>query len=115
MNESILALCRRIDRALLPPVLDPGAMPWFSLVYILFPWLPLLIPEFPRTDWVLTALAELTFLPLYFGFFWVRGWRRIAILLAIGALGAVLLPSNLFSNTFIIYACVMAAFLPLRT
>jgi two-component system sensor histidine kinase DesK len=106
-------LAHRIERRVLPPVLEPGAMPWLSLVYIVFPWLPLALPNMRYTDWTLTALSELTFLPLYFAFFWVRGWRRIAILLAIGALGAALLPANMFSNTFVIYACVLAAFLPL--
>ncbi len=103
-----------LDRRLLPPVLEPGAMPWMSLVYLTFPWFPLLIDEFTATDYALTALACVAFLPLYFGFYWVRGWRRWIALLAMAGMGGALLPANLFANCFTIYACVLAAFLPMR-
>lgn len=104
---------RRVEARVLPPVLEPGTMPWFSLMYLLFPWMPLFMPSgFPYTDYALTVVACLLFLPLYFGFYWVRGWRRIGILLAIGAVGTALAPANLFANAFVIYASVMATFLP---
>jgi two-component system sensor histidine kinase DesK len=111
--EALNALAQRIDRAVLPPVRDPGAMPWFSLVYIVFPLLPAFMSDVVVTDWWRTAFAELLFLPLYFGSFWARGWRRVALLLAIAAIAPALAPANVFSNCFTIYACVLAAFLPL--
>jgi two-component system sensor histidine kinase DesK len=103
-----------LDRTLLPSMLEPGTTPWMSLAYLLFPWVPLLLEDFPWTDYRLTALASAAFLPLYFGFYWVRGWRRWIALLAMAGLGGALLPANLFANCFTIYACVLSAFLPLR-
>src|SRR5688572_27550426 len=101
-------------RRLLPPVVEPGTMPFMSLFYLIFPLLPAVLTDFPRPDWVLTGLAIATFLPLYFGFYWMRGWRRVAVLFAIAAIGCALFPANTFSNTFVIYANVLAAFLSLR-
>jgi len=112
--ERLQALGQRIDRAVLPPVRDPGSMPWTSLVDMIFPFLPLFMDGIVHTDWWRTAAADLLFLPLYFGFFWARGWRRIAIVLAIATIAPALAPSNVFSNSYTIYACVLAAFLPLR-
>lgn len=106
------AVWNQVQQRLLPPVLEPGAMPWFSLAYLLFLAFPLAVPGFPAVDWRLTTLAVAVFLPLYFGFYWVRGWRRVGLLLAIAGLSLALLPANLFANTFMVYACVMAAFLP---
>ena len=114
LRTRVLRAGQWLDHRLLPPVLEPGAMPWMSLLYLVFPWLPLAIENFPWTDYGLTALATLTFLPAYFAFYWVRGWRRWIALLAMAGLGGALLPANLFANCFTIYACVLAAFLPLR-
>ena len=109
--EDLPAFARR----LLPPVVEPGTMPFMSLFYLFFPLMPLVVPEFPQPDWLLTFVAIATFLPLYFAFYWLRGWRRIGVLAAIAALGCALFPANTFSNTFVIYATVLAAFLPVRT
>ena len=114
LRERIQELAARIDRAVLPPVRDPGAMPWFSLIYMLFPFLPLSMDGVVHTDWLRTAAAVGLFIPLYFGFFWARGWRRFAIVIAIAAIAPALVPSNVFANSFTIYACVLAAFLELR-
>jgi len=101
-----------LQHRLLPPVLEPGAMPWFSLIYLCFLLFPVLLPRNLEVDWWLTAIAALAFLPMYFGFYWTRGWRRVGLLLAMGSLSVVLLPANVFANTFLIYANVLAAFLP---
>jgi len=50
---------------------------------------------------------------LHFLSFWLRGWRRVGIALAIAALAPALLPANPFANTFTIYGVVSAAELPL--
>lgn len=101
-----------LQHRLLPPVLEPGAMPWFSLIYLCFLLFPVLLPRNLEVDWWLTAIAALAFLPMYFGFYWTRGWRRVGLLLAMGLLSVVLLPANVFANTFLVYANVLAAFLP---
>ena len=111
---AIVDLAQRVDRRLLPPVLEPGAMPWYSLFYAVFPLMPAIIPGFPRPDWALTLLAMATFLPLYFGFYWLRGWRRVGVLLAMCALAVALVPTNMFANSFVIFASVLSAFLPVR-
>ncbi len=103
---------RRLERALLPPVIEPGAMPWMSLLYLTFPLMPALMRDFPQPNWSLTFFAIAAFLPLYFLFYWVRGWHRIFLLIAMAGLGAALFPANFFANTFLIYSNVLAAFLP---
>jgi two-component system sensor histidine kinase DesK len=114
-RAALAARFERISRRLLPPVLEPGAMPWYSLFYLVFPFMPAVLPNFPQPDWPLTLLAVAVFLPLYFGFYWLRGWRRTGVLFAMGALAVALLPTNLFANSFLIFANVLAAFLPLRS
>jgi two-component system sensor histidine kinase DesK len=101
----------QLDARVLPPVLEPGAMPWYSLFYLSFPLLPALIPGFPQPNWWLTFLAIGAFLPIYFGFYWTRGWRRIGLLLAMSALTVALFPANWFATTFAIFAAVLSAFL----
>jgi two-component system sensor histidine kinase DesK len=102
-----------LRKRLLPPVTPPGAMPFFSLSYLLMLLFPALMPRFPAVDWGLTLLSVVAFLPLYFGFFWLRGWRRIAMLAGIAATGLALMPANFFANTYIIYASILAAHLSL--
>ncbi len=96
---------------LLPPVIPPGAMPFFSLSYLLVLFFPLVMPRFPPVDWTTTLLSVLMFLPMYFGFYWLRGWRRFATLVGIVALALAILPANLFANTYVIYACILSAHL----
>jgi two-component system sensor histidine kinase DesK len=99
---------------LLPPVMPPGAMPFFSLSYLLMLLFPAIIPNFPYTNWPLTAISAIVFLPLYFLFFWTRGWRRGAVLAAMVLLGIALMPANRFANTYIIYATILGAHLSVR-
>lgn len=100
-----------IRARLLPPVLPPGAMPIYSLSYLVMLLFPAIMPKFPTVNWGLTAVSVLIFLPMYFGFYWVRGWRRIAILTGMIALSLAVLPANLFASTFVVYASVLAAHL----
>ncbi|HWT15653.1 MAG TPA: sensor histidine kinase [Patescibacteria group bacterium] len=100
-----------IRHRLLPPVLPPGAMPVYSLSYLLMLLFPAIMPKFPVVDWWLTLASVLCFLPVYFGFYWLRGGRRLAALMVMIALSVALLPSNLFANTYVVYAVVLAAHL----
>ena len=99
---------------LLPPVVPPGAMPFFSLSYLLMLLFPAFMPKFPAVNWWATLASVLVFLPMYFGFFWMRGWRRIGVLAGIIALAVAILPANFFANTYIVYACILAAHLALN-
>jgi two-component system sensor histidine kinase DesK len=103
-----------LRQRLLPPTMPPGAMPFFSLSYLLMLLFPAVIPNFPYTNWGLTAITALVFVPMYFLFFWTHGWRRIALLAAMVGLGLALLPANRFANTFIIYATILGAHLTVR-
>ncbi len=102
-----------LDARLLPP--NPGAAEgaWIPLVYLGFLFMPTVFPKMPAVDFSMTFVAIGAFLPLHFLSFWLRGWRRVGIALAIAALAPALLPANPFANTFTIYGVVSAAELPL--
>ncbi len=107
---------RWLRARLLPPVMEPGAMPLFSLSYLLMLFMPAFVdgPRMPRTDWVLTSASVVLFLPLYFRFYWERGWRRIGMIVAIHLLGLALLPANVFASVYVIFTWVLAAHLRWR-
>jgi two-component system sensor histidine kinase DesK len=111
LSHGLVRLRERLRRRLLPPVLEPGAMPFFSLVYLgflAFPWIMGVAAGVALWPTLFSAAA---FLPLYFAFYWVRGWRRSAILLVIGAMAIPMLQHNWFASTFLIYSNVLAVFL----
>lgn len=99
---------------LLPPVLAPGAMPFFSLSYLVMLFLPLLLGPKATFFWAPTLASVALFLPVYFHFYWARGWRRIGSLVLMSLLGVALMPYNIFAHTYLIYGAVLAAFLPWR-
>lgn len=107
------ALRAALDRRLLPPVLPDGESAWMPLLYLGFLFLPLVFPMIRPLDVGMTLAAIAVFLPMYFGSFWLSGWRRAAMGLAIAALAPALLPLNPFANTFTIYGLLSAACQPL--
>jgi two-component system sensor histidine kinase DesK len=111
LHGRLVALRDALERRLLPPVRAPGDDAiWSGLWYLLFPFIPIAIPLFGHADVKLTLLSCAVFLPLYFGSFWARDTRiRIGVAFAVALLGAGLFPANTYSNTFTVYACVMAA------
>ncbi len=99
---------------LLPPVLTPGAMPFFSLSYLALLLFPLVLgPKAHFSLWP-TVASIVLFLPVYFHFYWARGWRKVGTLIVMSVLGLALMPHNMFAHTYLIYGSVLAAFLPLR-
>jgi two-component system sensor histidine kinase DesK len=100
---------------LLPPVLAPGAMPFFSLAYLVMLLLPVVLGPKATFHWLPTLVSVLVFLPVYFHFYWARGWRRIGTLVVMALLGVALMPFNVFAHTYVIYSAVLAAFLPVRS
>lgn len=103
-----------LRQKLLPPVLAPGAMPFYSLCYLAMLFFPLILGPRVTLHWLPTLGAIALFLPAYFHFYWSRGWRRIGILVLMAVLGVALMPFNVFAHTFLIYSAVLAAFLPWR-
>jgi two-component system, NarL family, sensor histidine kinase DesK len=105
-----------LRQRLLPPVLTPGAMPFFSLSYLVMLLLPLmLLGAKVRFEWLPTLASVILFLPAYFYFYWAHGWRRIGTLIVMALLGVALLPFNMFAHTYVVYSAVLAAFLPWRS
>lgn len=97
-----------LDRRLLPRTLAPGESPWMALLYLAFLFLPLAFPMMRPLDLTLTLLSIAAFLPVYVGSFWLSGWRRAAMGLAMAALAPALLPANPFANTYTIYGALSA-------
>ncbi|HRQ65747.1 MAG TPA: histidine kinase [Xanthomonadaceae bacterium] len=100
-----------LRQRLLPAALDPGAMPFFSLVYLSFLGVPFLFGPPGVVSLAPTLASIAVFLPLYFAFYWARGWQRAGLLLAIAALAVPLFPFNWFSSAFLVYSNVLAVFL----
>ncbi|MGI8508122.1 MAG: sensor histidine kinase [Gemmatimonadaceae bacterium] len=93
---------------LLPDDKYLGWTPYAWLAY--FPTLflfPALLHSGPRT-WLLTTLAGIVFLPLYFRGYWARGREKYAIIAVIAALGVALVPINAAGGVFFIYAAAFA-------
>ncbi len=87
-----------------------------SLLYLGFLFIPLLVPNIARPHWLVATLVSLLiFLPLYIAVWRLHGlWRDVATI-SIALLGFALLPYNLSSNTYVIFAAaVLGAAFPLR-
>jgi len=94
---------------LLPQDPEIGWVPYVWLLYIGFVFLT---PVFGELDepvmWLGSSIATAVFVPLYFAGYWVEGGRRLAIAVAIAAIGAALAPLNPGASTFFIYAAYFA-------
>lgn len=118
MRARASAALLRLRQRLLPDELQLGWMPFLSLGYLVFLFLPVLFgvgespgPWRPRPGMLLPTLASIAvFLPLYAAAFRCTGARRVACMLAIAGLGYALAPFNAFSNTYLIYAAGFAPF-----
>jgi len=127
MNIAMSLLSRfllPLRRWLVPDEREFGWMPLFTLGYLVFLLAPAIfsLGEIRATPsgrldaayWGFTAISVLIFLPLYFGAYRYRGWRQLWRILAIAALAHALMPLNLFSNTYTIYALALLPFADLR-
>ncbi|NOT87411.1 MAG: sensor histidine kinase [Lysobacter sp.] len=93
-------------------------MPFYTLGYLVFLFMPLLLSWFDESNgwrqplsYVLapTLLSIAVFLPLYFAAYRAIGVRSLLCALAIAAVGYALLPYNPFANAYTIYAVGFAA------
>lgn len=116
-SPSLRALTRLRDR-LVPEALGLGWMPILLLGYLVFLFVPVLVPS--NADWgrgvrwqLWPTLASIAvFLPMYFHAYRGSAMARVLCTLGIAALGYGLMAFNAFSNTYVIYAAAFAALLP---
>jgi two-component system sensor histidine kinase DesK len=92
--------------------------PLLGLLYLPFVFLPLAFwRDAPTSAWWASVLACALFIPAYLAF---RSWRgrtrpQLVLVAATALLGLALIPIQPGGNTFVIYACAMAAIvLPAR-
>ena len=84
--------------------------PVMGLVYLPFVLLPMAFwPEAPASAWWSTLVASVLFLPAYFAFRRWRGGRQRVLVAVVALLGLGLIAFQPGGNTFVIYACAMAA------
>lgn len=91
--------------------------PALGLVYLPFVFLPFAFwPQAPAIAWWGSLLAVVLFLPVYFAFRRWHGRPQLALVAVTALLGLALIRWQPGGNTFVIYACAMAAAaLPART
>ncbi len=107
-REQMQAAFAWLDRTVLPPVREPGLMHWQSMSYLLMLFLPAFLPKFSGLNWLNTIFSMVIFLPMYFGFFWLRGWRKISMLFLMTMLSVWLMRYNPFGLVYVIYAGVLS-------
>ena len=117
-SSSLLASLTRLRDRLVPEALGLGWMPLFLLGYLVFLFVPVLVPS--DADWgegvrwflwpTLVSIA--VFLPMYFLAYRGSAMTRVLCALGIAGLGYGLMPFNAFSNTYVIYAAAFIALLP---
>ena len=96
---------------LLPPDPEIGWTPWAWLIYLI-PFVA--APFYARVEaWydVVTVVASLVFLALYFIGYWVHGRRLLLVVAAITLIGCLFLPTNPGAAVFFIYAASFAAWI----
>ncbi|MEM6995779.1 MAG: sensor histidine kinase [Myxococcota bacterium] len=97
---------------LLPNDPELGRMPYLWLMYLAFVFAG---PVFAGTDdytlgWVVTGATVAAFLPLYFAAYWVDGWRRAGLGIAICLLGTLLSTFNTGGNTYFIFGAYFGGY-----
>ncbi len=117
-SSSLMRALTRLRDRLVPEALGLGWMPIMLLGYLVFLFVPVLVPS--NADWgegvrwyLWPTLASIAvFLPMYFLAYRASAMTRVLCALGIAALGYGLMPFNAFSNTYVIYAAAFTAMLP---
>lgn len=97
-------------RRLLPPGHCADWTPYLWLVWTGFYFLSLMIPQTTAAERTATLLALAAFFPLYFRYYWTRGWERSAVIAGIAMLGVALTPFNASGGGMLIYAGAFAGY-----
>ena len=120
MSRTVMSKLLRLRARLIPEDLQLGWMPIFTLGYLAFLFMPIIFSYsgaikpsgVPGTSVWLTLLSIAIFLPLYFRSYRCRGMQgEILCILGMAALGYALLPANVYSNTYLVYAGAFTAFI----
>ncbi len=120
MSRPLMTRLLRLRARLIPEELQLGWMPFFTLGYLTFLFMPMLMSVtgtikgsgIPPAQLWPTLLSVAIFLPLYFKSYQCRGLQgEILCILGMATLGYVLLPANVYSNTYLIYAGAFTAFI----
>jgi two-component system, NarL family, sensor histidine kinase DesK len=110
----------RLRARLIPESHGHGWVPFYTLGYLVFPFLPIVLSLFGNPNqWPgpvshmlgPTLLSVALFLPVYFAAYRATGIQSLLCMLAIAGIGYALLPFNSFANAYIIYAVGFAAML----
>jgi len=119
MPRSPIPLLLRWRDRLVPESLGLGWMPFFTLGYLAFLFMPFVLGWLGdvRGGWVgparevlgPTLLSIVVFLPLYFAAYRLGDMGKRLCMLAIAAIGYALFPVNPFANAYTIYAVAFAA------
>lgn len=119
MPRTLMPLLLRWRARLVPEALGLGWMPFFTLGYLAFLFMPFVLTWFgdARGGWVgparevlgPTLLSIAVFLPLYFAAYRLEDTGTRLCMVAIAAIGYALFPVNPFANAYIIYAVAFAA------
>ncbi len=120
MSRTVMSKLLRLRARLIPEELQLGWMPIFTLGYLVFLFIPMLLSVtgtiksagIPAAQVLPTLLSIAIFLPLYFKSYQCRGLQgEVLCVLGMAALGYAMLPANVYSNTYLIYAGAFAAFI----
>lgn len=122
MKPSPKSLLLRLRGRLIPDSRGHGWMPFYTLGYLVFLFMPIVLSWLGETSgWRGSAtrigptlLSIAVFLPVYFAAYRVVGVRSVLCMLAIAGIGYALLPFNPFANNYTIYAVGFAAMLDAR-
>ena len=119
MPRTLMPILLQWRARLVPEALGLGWMPFFTLGYLPFLFMPFVLTWFgdARGGWVgparevlgPTLLSIAVFLPLYFAAYRLEDTGTRLCMVAIAAIGYALFPVNPFANAYIIYAVAFAA------
>lgn len=89
---------------------DPGWAPYVWLVFLAFFFFqPILDPHTTAKDWVITAVAIVVFLVLYFAIFWLEKPWNCLVAAVMAAMGIGFGHFNQGASVFVIYAAIFLA------
>lgn len=96
---------------LLPKHQNQNWLPYILLVYLGFFFVEPVANHFTLTQWVLTILGAILFLGNYFGVYWAKGRKKLAMACLIALLGVAYTPWNGGAICFFIYAAAFFGFI----
>ncbi len=87
-----------------------GWAPFIWLAYLCFFFIQPVLDHSGLKIWLLTIVATIIFLFLYFGLFWLERPRALWLISGMVALGLICAPYNGGASTFFVFACAFVPF-----